>query len=103
VRGQKSAPPLGASTQFDRKRNFGRPSFIREDRDQRTESEGKGKRTEGREHKGEEGRMGLNFLLNNILEHEYPAHFFFGIDKRLQIFCQTSEIELSAPKKQFVP
>jgi acyl transferase domain-containing protein len=28
VRCQVSAPPLGASTQFDRKRNFGRPSFI---------------------------------------------------------------------------
>jgi hypothetical protein len=26
---QVSAPPLGASTQFDRKRNFGRHSFIR--------------------------------------------------------------------------
>jgi hypothetical protein len=26
---QVSAPPLGASTQFDRKRNFGRPSFIK--------------------------------------------------------------------------
>jgi len=24
-----SAPPLGANTYFDRKRNFGRPSFIR--------------------------------------------------------------------------
>jgi len=28
LRCQVSAPPLGASTQFDRKRNFGRASFI---------------------------------------------------------------------------
>jgi hypothetical protein len=28
IRFQVSAPPLGASTQFNRKRNFGRPSFI---------------------------------------------------------------------------
>jgi hypothetical protein len=27
---QRSAPPLGASTQFDQKRNFGEPSFMRE-------------------------------------------------------------------------
>jgi len=27
---QKTAPPLGASTQFDQKRNFGRLGFIRE-------------------------------------------------------------------------
>jgi hypothetical protein len=30
VRGLMSAPPLGASAQFDQKRNFGEPNFIRE-------------------------------------------------------------------------
>jgi predicted AAA+ superfamily ATPase len=29
------------------------------------------------------------------------VHFLFGINKRLQIFCQAPKIELSAPDKQF--
>jgi hypothetical protein len=37
---------------------------------------------------------------DRIQEHENPVHFFFRINKRLKIFCQAPEIQLSAPKKQ---
>ena len=48
------------------------------------------------------GKAVSNCLLNKIREHEYPVHFLFRINKRLQIFSQATEIQLGAPQKQSV-
>ena len=48
------------------------------------------------------GQAVSNCLLNKIREHEHPVHFFFRINKRLQIFSQAPEIQLGGPQKQSV-